>query len=66
MQLLNKQPAGVSFFERQQVVKGQPIPVAQRMSVCPTVKSFHPVSAAVSYQSPQNDHTMLQAPLATV
>jgi hypothetical protein len=49
MQLLNKQPAGVSFFERQQVVKGQPIPIAQRMAVCPTVKSFHPVSAAVPY-----------------
>jgi hypothetical protein len=50
MQLLNKQPAGVSYFERQQVVKGQPLPVAQRMAVCPTVKSFHPVSATVPYK----------------
>jgi hypothetical protein len=44
MPLLSKQPPSVSYFERQQVVKGPPIPVAKRLETCPTIKSHHPVS----------------------
>ena len=44
MQMISKQSPRVGYFERQQVVKGPPIPVRERMSVCSTVKSYHPVS----------------------
>lgn len=44
MPLLSKPPPSISYFERQQVVKGPPIPVAKRLESCPTVKSYHPVS----------------------
>jgi len=47
MQLLSKQPSSVSFFERQQVAKGPPLPVAKRLETCPTVKSYHPVRASI-------------------
>jgi hypothetical protein len=44
MQLIDKHAPSVGYFQKHQVVKGPPLPIRERMAVCPTVKAWHPVS----------------------